>query len=276
MKILDLAAEFVQFRLSRKELDKDAYNKLYLRLLSERSGLGPAAEGLYDIAEPARPETGHDTSKVAVGAGVRRGEAFAQLEVQPEFHSMLDPDQGYLKGAQIKFLDTVLRFNDTLPVQLKSLHLVDILSVTPRDVFFKPLSWKVNAGGDQEVMRDGRDHFVFRLNLGGGLSYATPFGGLCYGMGELDLNAGDKVRAGVTAGPGFTIGDAEQITDWWKLHLSATGFVYQLGDDRYSLKLSAAQNFRVTRNNSLSLAYIREYLNSHQIEEASASWNYYF
>jgi hypothetical protein len=276
MKVLDLAAEFTQFRLSRKELDKSAYNKLYLRLLGERSKLGTAVDGLYDPEQPAKPEVGHDTSKVAVGAGVRRGEAFAQLELQPAFHSILDPDQGYLKGAQIKFLNTVLRFNEDRPLRVKSLRLVDILSVTPRDIFFKPLSWKVNAGIDQEAMRDGRDDLLFRVNAGGGLTYATPFGGLAYGMGELDFNAGDKIRAKAAAGPGFTLGDLEQLTDWWKLHLYASGFVYKLGDDRYSLKLSADQNFRLTRNNSLSLTYTRQYLNSRQLEDIAGSWNYYF
>jgi hypothetical protein len=277
IKVLDLAAEFVQFRYARKELEKDPYNKLYLKLLRERSTLGAAPEGMYDIAEPAKPETGHESSKVALGAGFRRAEPFGELELQPVFHSLLDPDQGYLKGAQIKFLDTVLRFGDRpSPVTLYSLHLLDILSVTPRDIFFKPLSWKVNLGLDTEPMRNGRDQLIFRLNTGGGLSYATPFGGVWYGFGEIDINAGDKIRAGVTAGPGVSIGEAEQITDWWKLNLGAKTFLYKLGDDRFTVKLTAAQNFRITRNNSLSVDYSHEFVQGHQIGETGVLWNYYF
>ena len=277
MKILDLAAEYTQFRFARKELEKDAYLRLYLAILGERSRLGTPADDPYRMDEPPRPESGHRTTKIAVGGGVRRGKAFAELNVRPEFHGLLDPDQGYLRGAQIKFLDTALRYDaGAEAIQLKTVHFVDILSISPRDRFFKPLSWKVNTGFDSEPLRDGRDHLLYRLNTGGGLAYSSPFGGICYGFGEVDLNAGEKIRGGVTVGPGFSMGDVEQLTEWWKVHLSARGFLYKIGDDRSTLKFSVAQNFRMTRNNSLNLDYSQEYVSGRRVEEAAALWNYYF
>jgi hypothetical protein len=277
IKMLDLAAEFVQFRFARKEMEKDAYSRLYLKLLSERSRLGTTPDGLYDLDEPTRPETGHKTTKIAIGGGVRKGEAFVELRIQPEFHALLDPDQGFQRGSQIKFFDTSILYNvETATVQLKTLHFVDILSIAPRDIFFKPLSWKVNTGFDREAMRDGKDYLIYRLNTGGGYSYSSPFNGIWYALGELDINAGEKIRGGITAGPGFSIGYMEQITDWWKVHLYTRGFLYKIGDDRYTLKFSASQNFRLTQNNSLSMEYSQEYVNSHRITEVGILWNYYF
>ena len=275
--ILNLAAEYVQLRYSRKEMEKDDYSKLYLKILGERSALGTTAEDAYRVEEPPRPDAGHGTAMAAMGGGVRRGEAFTELGIRPAFHGLLDPDQGYLRGAQIKFFDTALRYKiPSENLELKTLHILDILSLAPRDLFFKPISWKVNTGLDTEAMRNGKDYLIYRLNTGGGLAYASPFGGLIYGFGELDLNAGEKIRAGVTIGPGFTIGWIEQVTDRWKAHLYARGRWYKVGDDRYSLKASLAQNFRLTRNNSLSLEYSEEFVNRHRISELSLLWNHYF
>jgi hypothetical protein len=277
MKILDLAAGYVQFRFARKEMEKEAYSRLYLGILSERSRLGTPPDDPYRMDEPPRPESGHGTTKIAVGGGVRKGKAFAELNVRPEFHGLLDPDQGYLRGAQIKFFDTALRYNvGEAVIQLKTLHFVDILSVAPRDMFFKPLSWKVNTGFDSETMQNGKDSLIYRLNTGGGLAYSSPFGGIWYAFGEVDLNAGEKILGGVTVGPVFSIGDVEQITEWWKVHLSTRGFIYKIGDDRSTLKFSVAQNFRISRNNSLNLEYAQEYVNRQRIEEASILWNHYF
>jgi len=92
-----------------------------------------------------------------------------ELNIRPVFHDLMDPDKGYLRGAQIKFLDTGLRFNAASNTfQLKTLHIVDILSITPRNRFFKPISWKVNTGFDTEAMKNGKDYLLYRLNTGGG------------------------------------------------------------------------------------------------------------
>jgi hypothetical protein len=275
--ILDAAAEFEQFRLARKELTQDDFNKSYLKLLAQRSRQGAAPEGLYNFRQPPGPESGHPGSKVALGAGLRRGEAYGALEIQPALHTLLDPDRGYLRGAQIKFLDTSLDYR-IVPEELRvrSLHLVDILSLTPRDTFFKPMSWKVNTGLDSEALRNGKDYLIYRLNTGTGYAVSSFSGGIWYALGEIDVNAGAKLRAGVTVGPGLSAGAVEQLTDWWKLHLAASGFVYQLGDDRIVTKLFAGQNFRVARNNSLSLEYGLEFVNRHRVEDARLLWNYYF
>jgi len=277
IRILDLSANYLQFRYARKELQKEPYLKLYLSILRERSRWGISASEDERIEVPPPPETGHGTGKIAVGVGVRGGEVFMELNIRPVFHDLMDPDKGYLRGAQIKFLDTGLRFNAASNTfQLKTLHIVDILSITPRNRFFKPISWKVNTGFDTEAMKNGKDYLLYRLNTGGGFSYTSPFGGIMYALGEVDINAGGKIRKTVTVGPGFSIGTVEQITDDWKIHLGARGFWYKVGDDRQTLKASLSQNISLTRNNSLTLDYTEEYVNHHRIMETSLHWNYYF
>jgi len=275
--ILDLAAEVVQLRLASKELDQETYSKLYLKILAQRSLLGKGDEDPYAIVPPAAPDTGHKTTKVGIGGGVRRNERYGEAHLQPEFHSLLDPDQGYLRGAQIKFLDTALCYAPASDrVWLKTLHLLDIVSTAPRDRFFKPYSWKVALGWDTEAMEDGKDSLIFRLNTGGGLSGKSPWGGILYAMGEIDLNAGKRLRGRVAAGPGLSLGALEQVSEWWKIQLQGQAFYYGVGDDRLSLKATLAQNFRLAQNSSLSLTGTLEYVNRHGVPEANLLWNHYF
>lgn len=274
---LQLAAEYLQFRYARNELEKPDYSRLYLKILSQRSLMGQAEPGRDEPPEPSGPEEGHGTARIAAGGGLRRGEPYLELALQPAFHTLLDPDQGYLKGAQIRFLDSSFLYNlKTDKLQLKRLHLLDIVSLAPRDLFFQPLSWKVNTGLDREPMRDGKDATIFRLNTGGGLAYADHFGGIGYFLAELDLNAGERIRGKATLGPGLTVGTLQQIGSWWKLHLYGRGFVYRVGDDRYTVQGVLAQNFRLNRQNSLNLELSRQYVNRHGISELNLLWNHYF
>ncbi|WP_239031674.1 Lnb N-terminal periplasmic domain-containing protein [Geomonas diazotrophica] len=276
-EVLDLAAELVQLRLARKELEQDAYTKLYLKILAERSALGTGSEAAYAVLPPAPPDAGHHTSKVGLGGGVRRGEWYAAVQLQPEFHALLDPDQGYLKGAQIKFFDTLLDYvPETGRPGLRTLHLLDILSTAPRDRFFKPYSWKVAAGWDTEVMKDGRDSLVFRLNSGGGVAGRSPFGGILYGLAELAVEGGRHLRGTAAAAPGMSFGTVEQVRDWWKVHLEGSAFFYVIGDDRVSLKATLAQNFRLAQQQSLSLGLSFADVSGHGVSEQSLLWNFYF
>ncbi|MBJ6749243.1 DUF4105 domain-containing protein [Geomonas sp. Red421] len=276
-EVLDLAAELVQLRLARKELEQDDYSKLYLKILAQRSALGTVNEADYAVTPPAPPDAGHHTSKVGLGGGVRRGDWFAAIHLQPEFHSLLDPDQGYLKGAQIKFFDTRVDYvPETGRPRLRTLHLLDILSTAPRDRLFKPFSWKVAAGWDTEVMEDGRDSLIFRLNSGGGVARRSPLAGIMYGFAEIDVNVGRHLRATVAAAPGMSLGWLEQVTEWWKVNLEASSFFYVLGDERISLKARLAQNFRLSQQQSVSLNMSVGDVSGHTVSEHSLLWNCYF
>ncbi|MDD2897739.1 MAG: DUF4105 domain-containing protein [Desulfuromonadaceae bacterium] len=277
IKILDLAAGFVQYRFGRKEIEKDVYSRLYLKILSVRSGLGNAPEDIYTITEPVSPDKGHGTTRISSAIGVHRGTLFGELNVRPEFHSLRDPDQGYLPGAQIKFLDTALRYGGgSKNLYLNSLYILDIISIAPRDTFFKPVSWKINTGFDKELLHNRQEHLIYHLNSGGGFSYSTPFEGIYYLFGELMIQAGHEFRAGITAAPGLSVGMVEQLSSSTKLLLGVAGYWYRSGEDRTSVKATVSLNQRLTQNNSLSLEALHEYMNSTTLSEVSLRWNFYY
>ncbi|WP_224984612.1 Lnb N-terminal periplasmic domain-containing protein [Geomonas agri] len=276
-EVLDLAAELVQLRLARKELEQDDYSRLYLKILAQRSALGTGNETAYAVTPPEPPDAGHHTSKVGLGGGVRRGDWYAAIHLQPEFHGLLDPDQSYLRGAQIKFFDTRVDYvPETGRPRLHTLHLLDILSTAPRDRIFKPLSWKVAAGWDTEVMENGRDSLIFRVNSGGGVARRSPLSGIVYGFAEVDVDGGRHLRGTVAVAPGISLGWLEQVREWWKVSLEASAFWYVVGDERISLKATLAQNFRLAQHQSLTLSMSFGDVSGHTFPDHNLLWNYYF
>ena len=160
-RILELAAEFLQYRYSRQELDKENYTRQFHAILKERSSLGETAGQAPPVPVPTPPDEGHATARAGVAVGAWHGRFFTELSGRVAYHDTMDPDDGYIKGAQINFLDTAVRiYPGDGQTQLQRLHFIDILSLSPRDLMFKPFSWKVNTGFDQEVMDDGDEHLL--------------------------------------------------------------------------------------------------------------------
>lgn len=91
--------------------------------------------------------------------------------------------------------DASIRYNSgDEKLQLKRLNLIDILSIPPRDQLLRPISWKAKTGFTQKIHKEGKEHLVNQLNLGGGLAYKHESAGLFYGLIETDLNIGRAYR----------------------------------------------------------------------------------
>src|SRR5208283_4030733 len=148
----------------------------------------------------------------------------------PAYHDLLDPDDGYVEGAQINFMEVRGRyyFRENSLI-LQRLRFIDIISLAPRDAFFKPVSWKVNTGIDREIMPNGQEQLLYRLNPGGGFAYPTSLLGISYLMGETDLNVSDKLQDKFAFGIGVSAGFLKNVTERWKTNLSLLWTSYVLG-----------------------------------------------
>ena len=69
--------------------------------------------------------------------------------------------------------------------------MVDILSLSPRDAFFKPLSWSIQTGVDRQ-WTGGSEHRVAQVNGGIGATRTLGAGNLLYGLttARLEYNHG--------------------------------------------------------------------------------------
>jgi len=276
IRILDLSAETIEFRYFEKELTQEEYRRRYLALLNARSRLGQPGEADPEIPTPIRPDLGHGSNRLAVGAGFWKKNFFQQVSIRPAYHNLLDADQGYLAGSQIDFGNLVLRYYPNAgKSELHALDLINIFSISPRDRFFKPKSWKVDTGFFQTTFGDGSDHLAYRLNSGRGFAYKR-MDGLFYSMLEADLLVSGRFRHHYALGLGGSAGWLKNMTESWKVYLRASKFYYELGDDHQGLEGSLGQSFRITADNSITLELSRHKEFGNYYSEAVLNWNYYW
>jgi hypothetical protein len=274
--ILDLSTEVLQYKYSRKEIEKDDYLNLFLSVLHTRSTLGSSPAELYAPPVPVQPEEGHRSGRFSTGAGYAGRDGFLEMNWRAAYHDILDPDEGYIEGAEIRFFDISGRyyFNEN-KARLQKLHFIDIVSLSPRDKIFQPTSWKMSTGFDRKLMPERGESLVYRINPGGGVTYRIKYLGLVYVMLESDLNLSNTFRDRFALGIGPSAGILSTPTGSWKMDLSARSLYYELGERHRSAAVSLTQNFKITANNGIRVSLSREKTFDRYQSEVKVSWNLY-
>lgn len=219
-----------------RALDPDEQRRARAILLA-RSEVPIEGDPLPPPPTPAvRPDEGHRSDRAALGTGVRNGQYYVEAAIRPAYHDLLDPLGGYTAGAQIDFMALALRYyTKHRDFRVERFTLVDIVSLTPWDAFFHPISWSVGTGLDNRLLPNGhndlQEEYIWHNHLGGGLAFAPWPGAIAYGLAEAVVDwspalndnfaVGPEARAGLFAGP---------HDDRWRAELygSVTGFV--IGD----------------------------------------------
>lgn len=276
MRILDVASEMLEFRYYRQEFDQATYRRKSLGLLRVRSQLGRADDDYLAIADPGRPDHGHGSNRLALGFGLWDDDWYQELRLRPAYHNLLDADPGYLPGSQIDFTNLVLRvFPERHQLQLQALDLINIVSLSPRNAFDRPISWKVATGFTQHLFDDADDHLVYQLNPGGGLTWGSQRA-MLYGFAETDLLVGGRFRESYALGPGGTLGLLATPLPDWKLHASVRQIWYVAGEDHRNLKAALQQNWALGENLSLVLEVGRQRSFGRYVTDSSLLLNVYW
>lgn len=276
-EVLDLSTELTQYRFSKRKLDKDSYEKQFLGILAARSTLGPAPVDAYPVPMPIPPDQGHLSGRFRMGGGYRTDTGFTELEWRAAYHELADFDEGYVRGAQINFMDLSFRYYfEEEKLRLHRWHIVDIVSLFPWNNIFKPVSWKVLFGADEMLLRDGGDHPVPRLNAGGGLTLGKGDNVRFYLFGEGDLLASTRLEKDYALGFGGTAGMIVNILKDWKVNLWTQELFYSIGDEHRSAVAGMQNNFRITTNTSISLDALRERSYNIYKTDITARMNWYY
>jgi hypothetical protein len=278
IEILDLAADAVQYRFVKEDIDKKGYQQQVLTVLNARSTLGQSEKDI-DAVIPAPPDPllGHKSRRVSLGPGIENGDAFIDTRIRPAMTDLVDMDYIHNQGAQIEFWDIRGRYYpEDRRFALEKFDALDIVSIAPRDVFFKPYSWKFNTGVHRKPMADGEDKLYYRINAGGGLAANFPYLGLCYAMVESEADAGGRLEDNFALGAGGEIGTVLTLTPCWKAHLYGRAMRFALGDSHADYSAGLTHNFRVTQNNQVSLELVWEKSHTKSVSQAVLLWHYYY
>ena len=275
--IIDLIIEYVGYLYSKKKLDQSEYQKIFLSSLSLRSKLGTIdKDKIYSVPKPPMPNTVHDSNRLGIGFGNSRDLSFYEMIYRPAFCDLLDTDYGKNNGVQIKFFDLRFRYYPSRHrLELDNADIIDIISISSRDRFFKPVSWKVNFSAGKEFMEDEAG-LVYRLNTGGGLGYYNDYIGRYYILAGPDLEYSNGLDKDYALGAALFLGTVKELSPWWKCSLSASHSTFEYGDRHKSDRISLEQDFKLEKNQHLRLELTREKNFDIYNTETKLSLNFYF
>lgn len=247
LQIANVAYDYTRYSYRRSAADEQVVQGSY-RLLQEINSLPrlPAAE----LAVPFHPENGHESAALTVAGGREDDVNYLDIEMRASFHDLQDNISGYMPGSSINMGTLALRAQDDESVQLQKLDLIEITSLSPRNKFFKPVSWRTSVGWDRQRTY-GVDELAAQANGGGGLTYGLTKNILAYGLltGRLEYNEGFEhnwqAGAGIASGLLFytPVGTASIGVDG-----------YQYLDDYYRYKTFALFNWAIAKDYGLQFS----------------------
>ncbi|MCR8923071.1 DUF4105 domain-containing protein [Dasania sp. GY-MA-18] len=233
---------------------------------------GQAPIKLPAITQPVAPEQGHKTKMWALALGEEDGKAYTDVEFHMSYHDLLDNQNGYPAKASLNMGRIIFRAKADESVQLQRLDLIEIASLAPRDEFFKPLSWRVNAGLERQWVGQ-KDELASQVNGGAGVAYSL-YGDLSgYALASLRLEYNEGLAKNLDLAPGAALGLLWGNGKHQAL-VAAEHYRFLDGVERNSL--SVGYNWSWDVNHALRLMFNRRLQQSHDVSEASVSYRYYF
>jgi hypothetical protein len=191
-RLIDAAYKYLRFTQTGAARDPVVARRSF-RLLQalQRHSAELTQTDVPTIDLNASPDLSHGSRRLALGLWNEEDHDYLTLGLRLSLHSLQENRNGFPIGAQINLGNFDLRVEDDGNVDLNRLDVVDILSLSPRDKFFKPLSWSIQTGVDRQ-WTSGREHRVAHVNGGIGATHALGSGNLLYGLttARLEYNHG--------------------------------------------------------------------------------------
>ena len=257
--IEDTAGDYLLYRGNRGDLDKQDYAPLTLEVLRARSTLGDTgAEDPVPVPD-TDPLQSHGSSRFDFGFGTLAGDGYAEADLRAAYHDLLDPAPGFVDGAEINMFSLGVRRPDVKhSAELEYLNFAEILSLAPRDVFFRSLSWDASLGWDRRWVSPTDRPLVGDLHGGLGLSYAFGTSATFYGLMDATLLTNGGIPKGYAVGLGPRLGMIWHVNGWWNLGLSAEAQRYPDHLHFTAVEYKLQQDFELTPRASLRLSLSRE------------------
>ncbi len=263
-QVLDTAAEYLQYRRARQEVDVSEFQPRYRQILQERSLLGVRPEVQTDQQAAVllnEPTTGHGTKRLGLNHQWQRGRSSVSLKFRAAYHAWQDRSNGYLPGAGIAFFDTAVQ-SDAHKTRLEKLDVVQIESLSPLSALLQSMSWRVNFGLQRSKPLDINSPLQLGLSAGAGVAYAWDKPStLIFATLESKLSTRERLH-GFFADLGWRVGGQWHVNDQLSLTVTANdwfGLSEQSNQDKL-LQLDAA--WYLTPNQAAHLYHKRAWRDS--------------
>ncbi|PKM11344.1 MAG: hypothetical protein CVV13_09475 [Gammaproteobacteria bacterium HGW-Gammaproteobacteria-3] len=268
-QLLAAAYQLLRYQAAGAKRDATAAKKRFklLKLLSNY----PPDSVPVDYPVPTDPKSGHRSHLASVAAGYGDGTAFTELGYRQNYHDLLDNPVGYFKGAAIDFMNLNVRFYEDNRYRLQKLELLNITSLSPRDRFFKPISWRLSTGAAYQDYGD--DRLSVFVNGGAGVTYSWFDRQLGYALVNAHIEHNDNFDYALEPGLGLTVGQLYYFSSGTS-QLLFDGKIFI--DGSYLYQAGLKHNFVLARNHALRFSVKQLWNNHENFNQAQLSYRFYF
>lgn len=263
------AYEFLRYKV-RKSPRNETIAKNSYQLLTEINRLPIIS--FADPVVPVQPELGHESGAFTFGAGREASADYMDAELRLSFHELEDNLRGYMPGSAINMGRFKFRQYESESVQLQQLDVIDIDSLSPRNDFFEPISWRSSVGFERYRTAE-KDQSVLQVNGGGGVTYELFDGALFYALatGRAEYNEGfDKNWQAAVGGAGGLL----YFTGTGTAHLGAETYEFMNGYQRS--KSFFTWHWALARNSGIELSASHHHYDDITFDRVDLSWRQYF
>ncbi|MCO7223585.1 DUF4105 domain-containing protein [Pleionea sp. CnH1-48] len=170
-RVMDALTQYLRFQLTQIEENESAAKQAH-QVMIARSKLKTTASLNPEVSDGIPVLEGHDAFLLELGTFHLDDEHFADVTFRPAYHSLTDPGHGYQAGAQIKFSEISLYYDDDW--KLKNFQLLNILSLAPVTVFTSPISWEVDIRRHRIMSSKASEALYSQLGFQAGASLGAP------------------------------------------------------------------------------------------------------
>lgn len=194
------------------------------------------------IDTPVSPEQGHKTSMLAVSGGQIDDKYFMELKYRGSYHDLLDPSAGYYSGMSLNMVNISLRVYEEGDINVDKVELLDIFSLSERNKFLSPWSWKANVSIEQQ-WTNGKEILATHGTGGRGVSYRPLDNSYVFllATGRLEFNS--KLDTYAAVAPGLHLG----FLNYWQ----NTSLLFEI--EHYQFLFDQTQRSRISFQQSLQL-----------------------
>ena len=270
--ITDLAYKYLRYKNTKMLRDPEIAKQSF-KLLQKLNSYPIDIDISQTLPTPTPPEKGHKSKRVTLGMGQRLNNNYAEIGFKMSFHDLEDNKEGFLQGAQINIGSLQIRAEKNVGLRLYKLDFVDIFSLTPKNAFFDPLSWRVYTGFERQLTKQ-KDQLTYHLTGGAGGTWQIIKNHQYYTLliGRLEINK--QLRNTFEPAIGFTTGFLSHFKHTTaRLELSGE----QFEDDVYRLRAQYTQNVVLSTNHSIKLFAKHEWHEDGvDYSDINLSYQYYF
>ena len=250
--ILDLLSDYERYNRLKTDPSAKGSSPREIAILSRRSKLGIKSETPAVQQPITSPDAGHGTLRIGIQYHHnRQGSNVTELSFRPAYHDFKDPSAGFDDKAAIEMgLISVAHDADADEFFLKQFTLINIQSLEPRGMFFKPDSWHTTI---QWQRPNANAHHQFTFNAGKGAAIqSSPTGPVFFVFAEADLIHNPGLRDRTQLQFGASLGAQWEAIPGLRTGVEAN-FRQQLNGESYSIDTEAWAGLALSEQWSINI-----------------------